>query len=135
MEKIEALIPPFKLDDVLATLRTRGVEDIAVCEVKAASDTPQHCLYRGVVYDVPVASRIKLELFVDEWQLAPILKLIEEATRTTSGGNPVTVAVLPVSERGEIAAVRARLAEARDRRMPLLPLGDRLHQIAEPVRS
>src|SRR3972149_1768567 len=75
MKKIEAIIKPFKLDDVKESLKEVGVQGLTVTEIKGFGRQKGHTeLYRGAEYVVDFLPKIKLEIIVaeaDETQVAP----------------------------------------------------------------
>jgi nitrogen regulatory protein P-II 1 len=83
MKKIEAVIKPFKLDDVKEALQELGVQGMTVLEAKGYGRQKGHTeLYRGAEYVVDFLPKIKLEVVVDDGQLAAALEAIQQAART-----------------------------------------------------
>jgi len=83
MKKIEAVIKPFKLDDVKEALQELGVQGMTVLEAKGYGRQKGHTeLYRGAEYVVDFLPKIKLEVVVDDGQLAAALEAIQNAART-----------------------------------------------------
>ena len=83
MKKIEAIIKPFKLDDVKEALQELGVQGMTVIEAKGYGRQKGHTeLYRGAEYVVDFLPKIKIEVVVDDGQLQPALDAIQTAART-----------------------------------------------------
>lgn len=83
MKKIEAVIKPFKLDEVKEALQELGVQGMTVLEAKGYGRQKGHTeLYRGAEYVVDFLPKIKIELVVPDAQLAPSLEAIQSAART-----------------------------------------------------
>ena len=83
MKKIEAVIKPFKLDDVKEALQELGVQGLTVIEAKGYGRQKGHTeLYRGAEYVVDFLPKIKIEAIVPDDQLAPALEAIQAAART-----------------------------------------------------
>ncbi|MBW1677747.1 MAG: P-II family nitrogen regulator [Deltaproteobacteria bacterium] len=88
MKKIEAIIKPFKLDDVKEGLAKIGVQGMTVSEVKGFGRQRGHTeVYRGAEYQVDFVPKLKLEVVVAA-ELAPkVVKLIEEKAKTGAIGD------------------------------------------------
>ena len=83
MKKIEAIIKPFKLDDVKDALHDVGVSGITVTEVKGFGRQKGHTeLYRGAEYVVDFLPKLKIEVVVSDGQLEPAIEAIQAAART-----------------------------------------------------
>lgn len=83
MKKIEAVIKPFKLDEVKEALQDLGVQGMTVIEAKGYGRQKGHTeLYRGAEYVVDFLPKIKIELIVSDGQLASALEAIQTAART-----------------------------------------------------
>ena len=83
MKKIEAVIKPFKLDDVKEALQELGVQGMTVLEAKGYGRQKGHTeLYRGAEYVVDFLPKIKVEVVVDDAQLTAALDAIQQAART-----------------------------------------------------
>jgi nitrogen regulatory protein P-II 1 len=83
MKKIEAIIKPFKLDDVKEALQELGVQGMTVLEAKGYGRQKGHTeLYRGAEYVVDFLPKIKVEVVVDDGQLTQALEAIQQAART-----------------------------------------------------
>ena len=84
MKKIEAVIKPFKLDDVKEALHAIGVAGITVTEAKGFGRQKGHTeLYRGAEYVVDFLLKVKIDLIVADAQLDDALQAIETAPRAT----------------------------------------------------
>jgi len=80
MKKIEAIIKPFKLDDVKEKLNEFGVKGMTVSEVKGFGRQKGHTeLYRGAEYKVDFLPKIKLEIIVTNEQLEEAVEVIMKA--------------------------------------------------------
>jgi nitrogen regulatory protein P-II 1 len=109
MKKIEAIIKPFKLEDLKDALNTAGITGMSVVEVKGYGRQKGHVeLYRGAEYDVSFVPKVKVELVVADNELDKILGVIEETAKTGKIGDG-KIFVLPVEE-----AVRIRTGERGD---------------------
>ena len=88
MKKIEAIIKPFKLEDVKDALTDAGITGMTVSEVKGYGRQQGHTeLYRGAEYVVDFLPKIKIDLVVDEDKVDSIIELITEAARTGKIGD------------------------------------------------
>ena len=89
MKKIEAIIKPFKIDDVREALVASGIEGITVSEVKGYGRQQGHSeLYKGAEYIVDYIPKIKLEIVVSTEEYADIaIKVISEAAKTGKIGD------------------------------------------------
>ena len=88
MKKIEAIIKPFRLEDVKEALAEIGITGMTVEEVKGYGRQKGHSeLYRGAEYLVDFLPKIKLELVVDDAQLDRVVDTIVEAARTGKIGD------------------------------------------------
>ena len=83
MKKIEAIIKPFKLDEVKEALQEMGVQGMTVLEAKGYGRQKGHTeLYRGAEYVVDFLPKIKIEVVIADDQLAAALEAIQTAART-----------------------------------------------------
>ena len=88
MKKIEAIIKPFKLEDVKDALTEAGVTGMTVSDVKGYGRQQGHSeLYRGAEYVVDFLPKIKIDLVVSETQVDEIVTLITEAAKTGKIGD------------------------------------------------
>ena len=106
MKKIEAVIKPFKLDDVKDALHEVGVVGMTVTEVKGFGRQKGHTeLYRGSEYTIDFLPKVKVEVVVAEAMVDKVVAVICSAAKTGSIGDG-KVFVLPIGE-----AVRIRTGE------------------------
>ncbi len=106
MRKIEAIIKPFKLDDVKDALADVGIDGMTVTEVKGYGHQKGHKeLYRGAEYSVDFLPKVKLEIVVAEDRLDVALEALVAAARTGKIGDG-KVFVMPVEK-----TVRIRTGE------------------------
>ena len=83
MKKIEAIIKPFKLDEVKEALQEMGVQGMTVLEAKGYGRQKGHTeLYRGAEYVVDFLPKLKIEVVVGDGQLEPAIEAIQAAART-----------------------------------------------------
>ncbi len=88
MKKIEAIIKPFKLDDVKDALQEIGLQGMTVVEAKGFGRQKGHTeLYRGAEYVIDFLPKLKLELVVGDEQVEPALEAIQRAARTGKIGD------------------------------------------------
>jgi len=98
MKKIEAIIKPFKLDDVREALSEIGITGMTVTEVKGFGRQKGHTeLYRGAEYVVDFLPKVKLEMVVKEDQLLRCIEAISTAARTGKIGDG-KIFVYPVEQ-------------------------------------
>ena len=106
MKKIEAIIKPFKLDEVKENLNAVGVRGLTVSEVKGFGRQKGHTeFYRGAEYVVDFLPKVKLEIIVQEEMVAKVVETIEKAARTGRIGDG-KIFVTPVED-----VVRIRTGE------------------------
>jgi nitrogen regulatory protein P-II 1 len=83
MRKVEAIIKPFKLDEVKEALNEIGIQGITVSEVKGFGRQKGHTeLYRGAEYVVDFIPKIKMEIIVSEDLAAKVVETIAESAKT-----------------------------------------------------
>jgi nitrogen regulatory protein P-II 1 len=83
MKRIEAIIKPFKLDEVKEALAREGIQGMTVSEVKGFGRQKGHTeLYRGAEYVVDFLPKIKIELLVSDDKAATCAELIEKSAKT-----------------------------------------------------
>ena len=88
MKLIEAIIKPFKLDEVKDALNEIGIEGITVSEVKGFGRQKGHTeLYRGAEYVVDFLPKVKLEAAIEASMLDQVLEAIEKAAQTGKIGD------------------------------------------------
>jgi nitrogen regulatory protein P-II 1 len=83
MKKIEAIIKPFKLDEVKEALQDVGIQGITVTEAKGFGRQKGHTeLYRGAEYVVDFLPKVKLEVVLEDSLVERAIEAIEQAART-----------------------------------------------------
>ncbi len=83
MKKVEAIIKPFKLDEVKEALNDIGIQGITVSEVKGFGRQKGHTeLYRGAEYVVDFLPKIKLEIIVNDDLVPQVVETVEKSART-----------------------------------------------------
>jgi len=88
MKKIEAVIKPFKLEDVKDALAEMGITGMTVSEVKGYGRQKGHSeLYRGAEYVVDFLPKVKMEMVVDDDQVDSVVDTVVEAARTGKIGD------------------------------------------------
>ncbi len=88
MKKIEAVIKPFKLDEVKEALQKAGIQGMTVSEVKGHGRQKGHTeLYRGSEYVVDFLPKVKLEIIVDDAQAQAVVETIVKAAKTGKIGD------------------------------------------------
>jgi nitrogen regulatory protein P-II 1 len=106
MKKIEAIIKPFKLDEVKESLSAIGVQGLTVSEIKGFGRQKGHTeLYRGAEYVVDFLPKVKLEIIAPDNKVSDIVGAIEKSAKTGRIGDG-KIFVLPVEE-----VVRIRTGE------------------------
>ena len=109
MKKIEAIIKPFKLDDVKEALTAIGVEGMTVVEVKGFGRQKGHTeIYRGSEYTVDFLPKVKVEIVVADENVQRATQAIVKSAKTGKIGDG-KVFVLPIEE-----AIRIRTDETGD---------------------
>jgi len=107
MKKVEAIIKPFKLDEVKDALSRAGIEGLTVTEVKGFGRQKGHTeLYRGAEYVVDFLPKVKLEIAVDDGKVGEVVDAIARTARTGRIGDG-KIFVLPIEE-----TVRIRTGES-----------------------
>ena len=115
MKKIEAIIKPFKLDDVKEALTAIGVIGMTVTEVRGFGRQKGHTeLYRGSEYTVDFLPKVKIEVVVGDALVKKVVDTIAGAAKTGSIGDG-KVFVLP-DQRDRSASARARRASRQSER-------------------
>ncbi|MHB8881312.1 MAG: P-II family nitrogen regulator [Thermodesulfovibrionales bacterium] len=88
MKKIEAIIKPFKLDEVKDALNEAGIQGMTVTEVKGFGRQKGHVeLYRGAEYDISFIPKVKLETVVSDGMADKVVALIEAKAKTGKIGD------------------------------------------------
>ena len=88
MKKIEAIIKPFKLDEVKEALQEVGVQGLSVVEVKGFGRQKGHTeLYRGAEYVVDFLPKVKIEVVLDDDQADAAIEAIVDAAKTEKIGD------------------------------------------------
>jgi nitrogen regulatory protein P-II 1 len=88
MKKIEAVIQPFKLEDVKEALKAIGVDGMTITEVRGHGRQKGHKeVYRGQEYQVDLLPKVKLELVVASDRLAEVVETLSKAARTGKIGD------------------------------------------------
>jgi len=106
MKKIEAIIKPFKLDDVKEALNDMGIKGMTISEVKGYGRQKGHKeIYRGAEYIVDFIPKAKMEIIVEASQVDEVIEKIIGAAKTGKIGDG-KIFVLPVEE-----VIRVRTGE------------------------
>jgi nitrogen regulatory protein PII len=88
MKKIEAIIKPFKLEEVKVALSALGIQGMTVVEVKGFGRQKGHTeIYRGSEYAVDFLPKVKIELVVADAQANPVLEAIVKSAKTGKIGD------------------------------------------------
>ncbi len=107
MKKVEAIIKPFKLDDVKEALMEIDVQGMTVSDVKGfGRGGGKAPIYPGAEYVVDFVPRVKVEIVVDDQRVHPVVEAITEAARTGHVGDG-KIFVSPVDD-----AIRIRTGES-----------------------
>ncbi len=106
MKKVEAIIKPFKLDDVKDALNEIGITGMTISEVKGYGRQKGHKeIYRGAEYVVDFIPKVKLEIIVEAEKVSQVVEKIRESAHTGKIGDG-KIFVLPVEE-----VIRVRTGE------------------------
>jgi nitrogen regulatory protein PII len=106
VKKIEAIIKPFKLDEVKEALNSMGIQGMTITEVKGYGRQKGHKeIYRGAEYLVDFVPKVKLEIVVEQGLVEQVVEKIIASARTGKIGDG-KIFVLPVEE-----AIRVRTGE------------------------
>ncbi len=98
MKKVEAIIKPFKLDDIKDGLSELGAKGLTVSEVKGFGRQRGHKeVYRGAEYQVDFVAKIKIEVVMDAELVPEAVKIIQEKGRTGQIGDG-KIFIIPVEE-------------------------------------
>ena len=106
MKKVEAIIKPFKLEDVKAALSEVGIQGMTVTEVRGFGRQKGHTeIYRGSEYIVDFVPKVKIEIVIDDDRLDQVVSMIAKTANTGKIGDG-KIFVSPVEQ-----AVRIRTGE------------------------
>lgn len=106
MKKIEAIIKPFKLDDVKEALNEIGIQGMTISDVKGYGRQKGHKeIYRGAEYVVDFIPKIKIEIVIEDERVEQVIKTVQDAANTGKIGDG-KIFVLSIDE-----AVRVRTGE------------------------
>ena len=106
MKKIEAIIKPFKLDDVKEALTEIGIQGMTISEVKGYGRQKGHKeIYRGAEYVVDFIPKIKIDIVVEAGRVEEVVETIQNASNTGKIGDG-KIFVVPVEQ-----ALRVRTGE------------------------
>ncbi len=106
MKKIEAVIKPFKLDDVKEALNDIGIHGMTVSEVKGYGRQKGHTeIYRGAEYAVDFIPKLKIEIIIEDDRLSEVIEVIQKSASTGKIGDG-KIFILPVEE-----VIRVRTGE------------------------
>lgn len=106
MKKIEAIVKPFKLDDVKEALNDLGLQGMTISEVKGYGRQKGHTeIYRGAEYVVDFIPKVKIEVVVPADQVDGVVEVIRNAAKTGKIGDG-KIFVLPIDR-----VVRVRTGE------------------------
>ncbi|MCS6778503.1 MAG: P-II family nitrogen regulator [Geminicoccaceae bacterium] len=106
MKKIEAVIKPFKLDEVKEALQEVGLKGMTVTEVKGFGRQKGHTeLYRGAEYVVDFLPKVKIEVVVEDSLVERAVEAIQQAARTDRIGDG-KIFIIPIED-----AIRIRTGE------------------------
>ena len=109
MKKIEAIIKPFKLDEVKEALQEAGVQGLSVVEVKGFGRQKGHTeLYRGAEYVVDFLPKVKIEVVLPDEQVERAIDAIVQSANTGKIGDG-KIFVYPIEQ-----AIRIRTGESGD---------------------
>jgi len=98
MKKIEAIIKPFKLDEVKNALTKIGVQGMTVTEVKGFGRQKGHTeVYRGAEYKIDFLPKVKIELITKEDIVTQVIETIERAAKTGKIGDG-KIFIFPVDD-------------------------------------
>ena len=109
MKKVEAIIKPFKLDEVKEALQEAGIQGLSVIEVKGFGRQKGHTeLYRGAEYVVDFLPKVKIEMVLPDELVDAAIEAIVSAARTEKIGDG-KIFISPVEQ-----AIRIRTGEEGD---------------------
>ncbi len=106
MKKIEAIIKPFKLDDIKDALNNVGIQGMTVSEVKGYGRQKGHTeIYRGAEYAVDFIPKVKMEIVVEDDRCKEVIEIIRKAAFTGKVGDG-KIFIIPIE-----GVVRVRTGE------------------------
>ena len=106
MKKVEAIIKPFKLEDLKEGLQEIGIQGMTVSEVKGFGRQKGHAeIYRGAEYVIDFLPKVKVEVIATDDLVPQIVEVIQQSTRTGKAGDG-KIFIIPVEN-----AVRIRTGE------------------------
>ncbi|MCY3973209.1 MAG: P-II family nitrogen regulator [Candidatus Dadabacteria bacterium] len=106
MKKVEAIIKPFKLEDLKEGLQEIGIQGMTVSEVKGFGRQKGHAeIYRGAEYVIDFLPKVKVEVVATDDLVPQIVEVIQQSTRTGKAGDG-KIFIVPVEN-----AVRIRTGE------------------------
>ncbi|RJP58189.1 MAG: P-II family nitrogen regulator [Deltaproteobacteria bacterium] len=109
MKKIEAIIKPFKLDEVKEKLMEIGAQGMTVSEVKGFGRQKGHTeIYRGAEYVIDFVPKIKIEIVIEDNLASKVVETIEKSARTGKIGDG-KIFIMQMEE-----AIRIRTGERRE---------------------
>ncbi|HPI92950.1 MAG TPA: P-II family nitrogen regulator [Deltaproteobacteria bacterium] len=109
MKKIEAIIKPFKMDEVKNELQSIGISGMTITEVKGHGRQKGHKeIYRGAEYNVDLIPKIKLELVVPDGLVEKAVETIMNTARTGKIGDG-KIFIMPIND-----VIRIRTGESGD---------------------
>jgi|WetSurMetagenome_2_1015567.scaffolds.fasta_scaffold582863_2 nitrogen regulatory protein P-II 1 len=98
LKKIEAIVKPFKLDEVKDALNDLGIKGMTISEVKGFGRQKGHTeIYRGAEYVIDFLPKVKIEIVVDETMAGKVVEVIQKSARTGKIGDG-KIFVIPVDE-------------------------------------
>ena len=109
MKKIEAIIKPFKLDEVKSELQAIGISGMTISEVKGHGRQKGHKeIYRGAEYNVDLIPKIKIEIVVSSQMSAKVVDTLMKSARTGKIGDG-KIFIMPIED-----VIRIRTGESGD---------------------
>jgi nitrogen regulatory protein P-II 1 len=88
MKLITAIVKPFKLDDIKAALKAAGVNGMTTSEVQGFGRQAGHTeVYRGTEYTIDFVPKVKIEIVVDDADVAPLVEALSTAAQTGKIGD------------------------------------------------
>ena len=109
MKLVEAIVKPFKLDEVKEALTKEGIQGMTVEEVKGFGRQKGHTeLYRGAEYSVDFLPKVKIEILVSDDRVAKVVEVITSSAKTGKIGDG-KIFVTPIEE-----VIRIRTGEKGD---------------------